>query len=874
MISRLLSILVLAAVAKAATANLVYDTVARVAQPTNLIFRSQHITNSTIDGVASSAIATNNAANKLNITNGTPVVAGVSIGTNAMAQIASPYVSGGTLITAGDSWTAGIGAYVSTPITNYYSSAQTLATGNRYANILASRTGMTLNNVSEAGTGMRFNPGTFLGTNGVFGRVGGTLGVSWAGTLTLLPGYNDGFAQYGGTNFTQVWRQAYRALVARGLIDYGVAPTGRDTSFASYTWTTDGTNATDVVSSANNPFRTVSSSDTNRVGTVISGSQRIAVSLTNWPNAVIFFDQSTDGGQAIVATNGLQAGTIQSYAPMSTFGSLSLATDRIPGAIVLRNLSGTTALTITNQTGSLRVLAIGRLPTGAPGRNIVLGSPGQTLSLNRSAGVLGNLGRLARAVAGEFRDWPVFFADVGNALNVPEHIVHPTLDPDHPNPWGNAAIANAFVQATKVNADSSVNATEARFTTLTAEGTLAIDGPSDAIKELDFYSAGVMRSRIALAPANDLYFQAYNSSGAFIRNLGIMFAAGGTFLDGALTNNGEYVNVGGGVTATGTGSFGGFVTANNDDSGNGVVLIRGTTNDYRVVDFYSGGASLRWRFGIQPGVESSTAVGSDLVIEAANNSGIAMTPPWRLTRLGAQTILGAGSFGGQITTTNASNNGIVIGGGQNLLRYLDFTTGTTNRWRLFVNSDTESGANAGATLILNAFADDGTFLASPISFNRSDAATTIRQLSVLLTSSFTGDVRANTLNVTNGINVGGLPVVTKPTTETLTYSTTNVTITAGKGPMQRSRLTVTNNFQLLWSGLADNDGGVVHLIPATTNVTVLVSSPGRAAGSSAATATGSTTLTITGTTNGWAELAWSVVSVGGTNRVSVNLGAY
>jgi hypothetical protein len=92
--------------------------------------------------------------------------------------------------------------------------------------------------------------------------------------------------------------------------------------------------------------------------------------------------------------------------------------------------------------------------------------------------------------------------------------------------------------------------------------------------------------------------------------------------------------------------------------------------------------------------------------------------------------------------------------------------------------------------------------------------------------------------------------------------------------MQRSLLTVTNNFQLLWSGLTDNDSGAVHLIPATTNVTVLVSSPGRAAGSSAATATGSTTLTITGATNGWAELAWSVVSVGGTNRVSVNLGAY
>jgi hypothetical protein len=124
------------------------------------------------------------------------------------------------------------------------------------------------------------------------------------------------------------------------------------------------------------------------------------------------------------------------------------------------------------------------------------------------------------------------------------------------------------------------------------------------------------------------------------------------------------------------------------------------------------------------------------------------------------------------------------------------------------------------------------------------------------------------------VTIEGVKIATQPATETLTYSTTNVTIIAGKGPMQRSLLTVTNDFQLLWSGLTDNDGGVVHLIPATTNVTVLVSSPGRAAGSSAATATGSTTLTITGATNGWVEMAWSVVSVGGTNRVSVNLGAY
>ena len=69
----LCALLLAAMTARAATANLIYDTVVRVAQPTNLIFKNQIITNSTIDGVASSAIATNSAANKLNITNGTAV---------------------------------------------------------------------------------------------------------------------------------------------------------------------------------------------------------------------------------------------------------------------------------------------------------------------------------------------------------------------------------------------------------------------------------------------------------------------------------------------------------------------------------------------------------------------------------------------------------------------------------------------------------------------------------------------------------------------------------------------------------------------------------------------------------------------------------
>ena len=69
----LFTVVLAALTARAATANLIYDTTARVVLPTNLFLKNQIITNRLIDGVSSSAIATNSAANKLAATNGTAV---------------------------------------------------------------------------------------------------------------------------------------------------------------------------------------------------------------------------------------------------------------------------------------------------------------------------------------------------------------------------------------------------------------------------------------------------------------------------------------------------------------------------------------------------------------------------------------------------------------------------------------------------------------------------------------------------------------------------------------------------------------------------------------------------------------------------------
>ena len=105
---------------------------------------------------------------------------------------------------------------------------------------------------------------------------------------------------------------------------------------------------------------------------------------------------------------------------------------------------------------------------------------------------------------------------------------------------------------------------------------------------------------------------------------------------------------------------------------------------------------------------------------------------------------------------------------------------------------------------------------------------------------------------------------TVPTVGTLSYSGSDVTVTAGKGPLQEDTLTAAGNFNLLFTGLATRDAGTILVWPAATNCTVTL--PSYAFGPSGGT------LTIaggTGNTN-HTEIAWKNLIVGGTNRVSVN----
>ena len=117
-------------------------------------------------------------------------------------------------------------------------------------------------------------------------------------------------------------------------------------------------------------------------------------------------------------------------------------------------------------------------------------------------------------------------------------------------------------------------------------------------------------------------------------------------------------------------------------------------------------------------------------------------------------------------------------------------------------------------------------------------------------------------------NTGWLKTATVPDVDTLAYSGTDVTVTAGKGPLQQSQLTCTNDFTLRFTSLAARDSGTIYVAPAATNCTVTL--PNYVFG------LGARTLTITGGTGNtnYTKIAWEVDVIGGTNRVAVNAGNY
>ncbi len=478
-------------------------------------------TNLTVGGTynGATAVVTNAYINSGSVSNlnvlGSLTAFGSPVSQSSLADIADPFI-GTTLYSFGTSHTAGGVAYPYT--TNYIASIGSIDAQYRYPALLQQKYGFsTLNNYGASGTTLRFNTTDSTLESAHINRLGALLPINWTGTVTMDYGYNDGYQQYSGSAFAQPFVQAYRAVIARALADYYITAAGKDSSYNAYTWTTTGTPLGFSVQPYNNPFPTAGA-DTNRISTQLTGTQTLNVTVNGWENAVIFFDQNSIGGQAIVFANSVQGPAITSYAPFTTVGTSGYTTDRLVGAVMLQGLSGSTTISITNQYGTNSILAIARIPTTVSNRSVIVDSPPISNGIFRDQGVLLQMGTYSRAAASEFAAWPVYFADVAKAIKPLEHQIHPTLDPYHWNPAGLKEYADAFMRAKKPNPDSGYSWQRNRFANLVGSESITIDGDSTNPKNLFFNVGGVTRYGIAIATSGDLYFQSYNPSGAFLDN--------------------------------------------------------------------------------------------------------------------------------------------------------------------------------------------------------------------------------------------------------------------------------------------------------------------------------------------------------------------
>lgn len=74
-------------------------------------------------------------------------------------------------------------------------------------------------------------------------------------------------------------------------------------------------------------------------------------------------------------------------------------------------------------------------------------------------------------------------------------------------------------------------------------------------------------------------------------------------------------------------------------------------------------------------------------------------------------------------------SGLQIDAAASTMKAVTFASGSTPRWQFGSDSTAESGSNAGANLFVNAFGDNGAYIGTPMSINRSTGLMTVGALS-------------------------------------------------------------------------------------------------------------------------------------------------
>jgi hypothetical protein len=839
------------------------------------------ITGATLNGYNIDAIATNSAAAKLDTTNGTPVVAGVSIGTNTLAKLEInglfPLPADSTNFWAsGDSQT--FGEYNNVQV--WTDGSKRLYSIFRWPNILATTYGLNLTNRAVSGSRLARTSGASDATLAQLN----VLGVSFSGLVTVASGYNDAdtSSDYGNAPRTrELFYRGMSAVIARVLaVDYSNAQGLRPDGSANASWSTAGS-VTDE-SLAGKAYFPVGSPTTNTVKVLtLTGTQTLSFAATN---AAVWLETSSAGG------------TVQLYYGTNLLDTVSLAggsTYNLPAVLLGRDFTGT--FTVTNVSGSNRILAAGSLggPAAMLGRTVVVAAPLRLGAANYSDQRAAIFGNAYRAAAQDWNAYRVYFADANSRMMA---AMIPSNDTSHPDPAGQKQILAAVVNAVRsptIPADSApaMRYTDGGFEIHGAQGntTAYIQTPGVFFNTVgndtyfDFYNPATATFGTAFLRANNLNLsqgglqvQSGFDSVAELQtgNYGSLAHQGGILYIASQTNNGTTLSPLPVVVQSKGVLFEGFIMASSgpaslaDYPTNSTIGVLSQAGGIVYLQALTSSGTVQTNEPLIIRAKRVQAEGPMVVTGVASSaSDYPTNTSLRLQRAGAVSYIDAGTYDGTNDTPSeiqlrgapvivTGQSG--VGGGFGVQgSFAAITNYPTNKFLAF--------AISGGEAYIDAYDRTGGTSLAGLPMNLRGSAVKIASQIELGAASDTTLSRLSAGRVAvEGIALENEDDVFPNTQTTITYSTTNVTVTIGGRKEYSHKLTLTNNCQLTFSGGVAADRGIIELVPAATNITILLASPARST-------TGQTlTITAAGSSTNSNILAWQMIG----SSIYVNVGAY
>lgn len=128
----------------------------------------------------------------------------------------------------------------------------------------------------------------------------------------------------------------------------------------------------------------------------------------------------------------------------------------------------------------------------------------------------------------------------------------------------------------------------------------------------------------------------------------------------------------------------------------------------------------RWDFYANSDAESGANAGSNLRLAAYDDSGTFIDDVLIVPRVGnGEIVLGYGGRNVRVgDDTLARNTAVTIDTAATYTRLFQCHTASVARWAFGANGTAESGANAGSNFVINAFADAGTAIDTPVTIAR------------------------------------------------------------------------------------------------------------------------------------------------------------